>query len=107
MPHVVSYFLYRTNAKKEIRRRILWQCKSLLRYFVTFQKVTLALFPFTQISLYTGNGGEKRYHNGNVEEGALLVGEGIVKDSVGEENGCVVELGVSKTTQCTQPLRTS
>lgn len=75
----------------------------MLCYFVTFQKVTLDLCPFAQISLYTGNGGEKRYHNGNVEEGALLVGEGLVKDSVGEENGCVVKLGVSKTAQCTQP----
>lgn len=78
----------------------------MLRYFSTFQKVILALFSFAQISLYTGNGGEKRYHNGNVEEGALLVGKGIVKDSVGEGNGCVVELRDSKTAQCTQPLRT-
>jgi len=53
---------------------------------------------FSQISLYTGNGGDKRYHNGLEEEGALLVSEGIVKVNVGGEGGSeregrVVELG--------------
>ena len=33
---------------------------------------------FIQIGLYKNGGGEKRYHNGTVEEGALLVCEGIV-----------------------------
>ena len=42
--------------------------------FCTFQKVTLAL-SFSQISLYTGNGGDKRYHNSHEEEGALVVSE--------------------------------
>ena len=60
---------------------------------------------FSQISLYTGSGGDKRYHNGHEEEGALLVSEGTVKVNVrrgrgggGEGKGrggkgCVVELG--------------
>lgn len=61
--------------------------------FIDWKKVTLAI-SFAQIGLHTDNGGDKRYHNGNEEEGALLVSEGIVKVSVGggggEGKGCVV-----------------
>ena len=66
-------------------------------YFPTLVTFALCL---SQISLYRGNGGDKRYHNGHEEEGALLVSEGIVKVNVGGGGGgggggegCVVELG--------------
>ena len=72
---------------------------------VCSQKVTLAL-SFAQISLYTGNGGDKRYHNGNEEEGALLVSEGIVKDSVEERKCCVLGFGFHRLRSCTQPMGT-
>ena len=85
--------------------------------FCTFQKVTLAL-SFSQISLYTGNGGDKRYHNSHEEEGALLVSKGItcIKVNVGGEGGGgwgevggegrVVELRFKRIYNCTHPVGT-